>query len=1129
MRPRSPFKGLSAFDDSELDALLFFGREREREVIVANVVATRLTVLYGDSGVGKSSILRAGVLRRLRALEPDALVVLFDSWSDDVSATLAEARSAESAYVILDQFEEYFLYHSDAGGPGTLLYELPELMHENPRVNVLISLREDSLAQLDAFKAGLPAVFANQLRLEHLDRAAARAAILGPVARWNELTGESVEVEPSLVDAVLDEVAGVAERGGRIEAPYLQLVLERLWDEERAAGSPAMSLATLRVLGGAGTIVREHLERALDVLDADEKDVAASMFDHLVTPSGTKVAHRVSDLAEYASVPERSLLPVLTTLNRERILRTVDGTDRYEIFHDVLAEPVRAWRLQRRLERERREANRRQRKLLAFAVASAVALAVVAAVALFALVQRGHARSQARHAHAGELAATALADLTRDPVRSLQLALSAARLERTPRVADVLRSALLESHLRLVIPASRAVTAASFSPHTRFALVGSADGRAVLYDPKTSRRLLALRVLGPVVDASFSPDGRRILVAGGGQVLVRGIGGDTTRLTLRHRGIRAAAFGASGDEVVTAGGDGNVRLWRDDGSLAWTLPLGGDVRQVALTSSRVAAAWAGAGNAAHVALLDSRDGHSIADLRGTTVEFSRDGSLLATGDPDWFARIYRTDSGTLLSRLGHGGPVTSVDFRPDGKQLVTASADGAARVFDVAKGSRVLLMPLGTSTIEHARYSRDGTFIVTAGDDGVARVRNALNGRELATLSGHRQTVSDASFNRDGHLVITASDDGTARIWDTGLEDQLRVLGRARAPFVRAGFTEDGALVYAAARDGSASIWRLRDRKRVLTASSRFPLVDAAVVAGRLETIDDRGNARLWDIRSRKRLLGVRVPAPGSRVAFSDDGRTLVVAGGRLVRVVDLTSQRQIAVVRLPGRVDDARFGVGGTFATATTNGKVSVWARSGKPRYTFNGGPTRVVAVAFSPDGKLVAAANRGGTAAIWSIVTGRLQHRLRSARTPLTDVEFSHDGRFLATAAIGGDARIWNVSNGFPVHTLKAHLGRIARVAFSPDDRWLLTAGPTKGGLWQMSTGRLLFYLRGHTNQLEDASFAPDGKHIVTASDDQTVRTYTCTVCGSVYELARLAHAQLVRTAALLTPRERRRYFGG
>jgi hypothetical protein len=67
-RPTSPYKGLAAFDDSELDEQLFFGREHERDVIVANVVASRLTVLYGPSGVGKSSIVRAGVARDLRGL-----------------------------------------------------------------------------------------------------------------------------------------------------------------------------------------------------------------------------------------------------------------------------------------------------------------------------------------------------------------------------------------------------------------------------------------------------------------------------------------------------------------------------------------------------------------------------------------------------------------------------------------------------------------------------------------------------------------------------------------------------------------------------------------------------------------------------------------------------------------------------------------------------------------------------------------------------------------------------------------------------------------------------------------------------------------------------------------------------
>jgi hypothetical protein len=259
--PPSPFKGLAAFEDTDLDALFFCGREREREVAVANLLASRLTVLYGASGVGKTSLLRAAVAHSLRT-DHRATVVLFSSWAGDPRLGLAEAideaagieaegaladrlRAAGEVFVILDQFEEYFLYHD--GGPFAA--ELAEAIGEpGLRANFLLGLREDALAKLDAFKGQIPNLFANYLRLDHLSREGARAAILGPVERHNELTGESVRVEPELVDAVLNEVAagrvdvGRAARGGvetdsdRIEAPYLQLVLERLWEAERERG-----------------------------------------------------------------------------------------------------------------------------------------------------------------------------------------------------------------------------------------------------------------------------------------------------------------------------------------------------------------------------------------------------------------------------------------------------------------------------------------------------------------------------------------------------------------------------------------------------------------------------------------------------------------------------------------------------------------------------------------------------------------------------------------------------------------------------------------------------------------------------------------------------------------------------
>src|SRR5580765_6518401 len=185
---------------------------------------------------------------------------------------------------------------------------------------------------------------------------------------------------------------------GRIEAPYLQLVLERIWDEERGAGSEVLRAQTLAALGGAESIVRSNLHRAVEELTQQEQDVAADIFRFLVTPSGTKIAHGAGDLAEYASVDEREVVPVLATLGRERIVRPVDGAGgngaRYEIFHDVLGDAVLAWRRERERDRERRAAALRQRRLLAIAMGALLALAAMTAVAIYAFSQRSEARRE---------------------------------------------------------------------------------------------------------------------------------------------------------------------------------------------------------------------------------------------------------------------------------------------------------------------------------------------------------------------------------------------------------------------------------------------------------------------------------------------------------------------------------------------------------------------------------------------------------------------------------------------------------------------------------------------------------------------------------------------------------------
>jgi hypothetical protein len=397
-RTGSPYKGLDHYD--EQDAPFFFGRDVECELVVANLLAARLTLLYGQSGVGKSSLLHAGVVPRLRE-EPDLAVVIFRSWAGDPVAGLAAAiraaagteppagestladtiaactqRLGRDLVVILDQFEEYFVYHPQEDGDGAFAAEFPRAVNQvELAVSFLVSIREDALARVDRFKGRIPNLFGNYLRVDRLSRQAGREAIVRPLEEYNgrAAAGERMEIDPDLVEAVLDQVrvgnvelgqtgAGVidgADAGEwRIEAPFLQLVLTRLWDEESADGSRLLRLETLDRLGGAKQIVPAHLDAAMAKLPLPERDVAARVFHFLVTPSGTKIAHRASDLADYAGVSADVVGLLVNHLGGQqaRILRGT-GDGRYEIYHDVLAAAILDWRA-RRLQATRAARNR---------------------------------------------------------------------------------------------------------------------------------------------------------------------------------------------------------------------------------------------------------------------------------------------------------------------------------------------------------------------------------------------------------------------------------------------------------------------------------------------------------------------------------------------------------------------------------------------------------------------------------------------------------------------------------------------------------------------------------------------------------------------------------------------------
>ena len=989
--PPSPFKGLASFGDGENDRRFFFGRERESEVVAANLMASRLTVLYGPSGVGKSSLLRAGVAQRLRSLVPAgagediaAEVVIVDSWRDDPILAIATAVGAPTdiplvdalteraitsggeLYLILDQMEEYVLYHGRDGGPLAGALE-DVLTRSDLPVHVLLGVRDDSLADLDALKRRLPGLFGNVLRLDHLTRAAARSAIEGPLRAYAELGGPEVVAEDEFVEAVLDEVAtgrieqhlsgrGLVEEGKRerrVEAPYLQLVLERLWDVERERASGRLRAETLAELGGAEWIVEEHLERALSGLDAGERDLVARLFNHLVTPSGTKIAHGVDDLARYADEDPARLEPVLAALDAARIMRRVPGRAggpaRYEIFHDVLAPAVLAWRTRHEAERalavERASARRRHRRLAVIAAVALVALAGTLGLAAWALSQRAEAREQADLALSRELSALALTQLDTDPELSVLFAREAGLLDLSPRTESVLLRALVASRVRAIVATPGPVE--SVHRPGKDVLVAESASSVVVADTSLAEK--AVRSRDGVVQGVH--DGNLLVSTRQGLELIDPTTGSLVRRLPLRPGAEVPVRDVNSAEVV-----GSVRLPRTFRLAA--LGPKGTLVAVSDGTRRFVVVNALTGDARYALEQPS----SV-----TALAFGPGARILATGGKDGTARLWRIATGSQFAVLGgHKSWISAVAFSPRATVVATASLDGTGRVWTIGKAEPVSVLADHDNPLNDIAFSPNGDVVATASSDRTARVWNAETGAMQVLLAGHGESVAGVRFVSNTE-VVTGGEDATLRRWFVVSALHLRLVSDQPKPLARARFL-DRERIEAVLADGTRLVLGLhgevlaRGRAPVVEPPARAPDGTEAVIEGNEVVLRRSGGASV-------RLVGHEAPVFTAR--FSTDGQRVV---------------------------------------TASADNDARVWdARTGETIHKLRGHFNDVRDAAFSPDGRRLVTAGPQ-TAALWDAASGSRLLVFYGHEKRLTSAAFDRTGTRIVTGGVDGEVRTYH-----------------------------------------------------------------------------------------------------------------------
>ncbi|WP_420628181.1 hypothetical protein [Candidatus Leptofilum sp.] len=1121
---QNPYRGLEAF--TEADRYNFFGRDDQVDELEKAIQQQPLLILFGSSGSGKTSIIQAGLIPRLRqsewtivqmrpgrqpfqALIEGLLAVaypnhsengrrvkatqLVEKWLQDnlsltkIVQTLPRFSSIKQLLVIVDQFEELFTTYPDSKLTKQFVSSLLSLLEKSGlSINLLFAIRADFLAETMELPHLAEKLNKHQYMLPAMSHEQLEAAILQPA--YTLFT----RFEEGLLSRILLDVG---DSPGKLT--LLEFALTKLW-EHHANKSGLLTIAAYEAIGRVQGALINYAEAVFNDLDTTEQQQSARLFTQLVKPSKKHKTTRI--LASRTKLGTEKWALVAKLADARLIVTSKAETEQAEIIHETLIE---TWpRLVNWIEASRDF--RIWQEDLGVLVAQwqkvksdegILLRGTLLETAVTQLKQRGdELSSQEREFITASIA-----------LRDKETAERDAQLQKEKRATYSLRRRAIYLALALFAVVILAIVTFNFgqrsnqeAQNARAELSNSLARQArTLYatQPRLALLLAAEAVRIPIEENDPRPVlAEEALREGLEQLYGYGLAGHEATIT-------ASAFSPDGRWYATASFDSTLRLFDLTAPAFSSTVLQGHAAPILNMAISPDGRWlASVSNDQTARLWDLHTAnpvdHSVV-LAGHqkivgSVAFSPNGRWLATGSSDTTVYLWdllAPDPAAIPTVLsGHQGSVNSIAFSPDSAWLATGGNDNQVRLWSLAAdpATNFVVLYEHEDIVYKVAFSPDGRWLATASADGTVRLGEFAFEDTISSpfsLIHHDDEVFDLAFSPDNRWLATASADTTTVVWDLAQPDMVSTGIRLIAHTSSVQdvlFDSDSRWLISGSDDATVMVWEL-----AAMSSNVQPIILRAHEDGvRTVAISPNGTwlasgaadgmSHIWEFASLKSHAPITFQHNFSGLLFT----TFVQEDGQ-------PDKFHLAVADVEGQVRLLPF-----IDAAPTDSFIAL-----------DGQQDAINVLVASENGRWLASGDVNGLIRLWQLNGGLSTFTLALAEheSAISSMHFSPDNRWLITADIAGTLHLWELATiratPNPVASHQAS-GSIMALAISADGRWLASGGSDAHVyLWQLDTAQPLanpVALIGHDKQVNNLSFSANGRWLASGSDDHTARLW-------------------------------------